>query len=159
MRNAAYIDYATNGSSALARQNTTRFVVIDGGLSADAPRAPRRTQAFVDEAAWEFEEARSLSLGQRVALMVVAAAVIVALGFVSLFMSDAAAAAAASAYQGAELTEITVHSGDTLWGIAEEHAVDGVDTATLVELIRQENSLESANLMIGQRIVVPAAHA
>ncbi len=53
-------------------------------------------------------------------------------------------------------TEITVSSGDTLWDVAQDHALDGIASYQLVEAIEDWNDLESAQLMPGQKLVVPA---
>lgn len=53
-------------------------------------------------------------------------------------------------------TEITVSSGDTLWDVAQAHALDGVASYQLVEAIEDWNDLEYAQLMPGQKLVVPA---
>ena len=158
MRTTAYNDYATNGNTALQSARKPHFVVIDGGLAnqdyrQERSHEPRPVRVREVVAAQPFVP----SLVQRLAVIAAAAAVIAVLAVTSLFMANAHGASVASAYAGAELQEVVVHSGDTLWGIAEEHAVEGVDTAELVELIRSENALESANLSVGQHLMVPVA--
>lgn len=51
---------------------------------------------------------------------------------------------------------VVVRSGDTLWSLAKEHGPAGVDTRAVVDWIRRENGLESALLIPGERVVVPA---
>ena len=53
-------------------------------------------------------------------------------------------------------TTITVHTGDSLWEIAEDHAPAGMDTATAIRWIEQTNGLDSALIMAGQLLIVPA---
>ena len=51
----------------------------------------------------------------------------------------------------------TVHvcEGDTIWGIARAHHVDGVSTRELVQWVRDQNGLSSAFLSPGQTLLVP----
>jgi hypothetical protein len=52
-------------------------------------------------------------------------------------------------------TEIVqVGSGDTLWGIASEIAVDG-DVRSVMDDIQRLNALESAGIQAGQKLRVP----
>jgi LysM repeat protein len=55
----------------------------------------------------------------------------------------------------AQYETVTVVSGDTLWSIAEDHSVDGVTTANMVDVIREANHLESACLYGGMQLLVP----
>ncbi len=51
---------------------------------------------------------------------------------------------------------VTVAQGDSLWDIAEVHGINGEDTAEVVRVIEQRNSLSSATLTPGQLLEVPA---
>lgn len=51
---------------------------------------------------------------------------------------------------------IRVETGDTLWSLAREHPARGLNTAETVELIRDLNSADTANLIVGSEILVPA---
>lgn len=62
----------------------------------------------------------------------------------------------AAAIANASFERIEVHSGDSLWGIAEDHGIDGLTTADVVEAIRQQNDLSSGSLNPGQMLSVPA---
>ena len=62
----------------------------------------------------------------------------------------------ARALEGVATTTVTVSEGDSLWGIAAERPVDGVETADLVRWIADANSLDDASLRPGQSLVVPA---
>lgn len=68
--------------------------------------------------------------------------------------ADAYADAAASVAR----SELRVAGGESLWSIAAEHPVAGLDTARTVELIRAWNGLSSGTLVTGQELTVPAAH-
>jgi hypothetical protein len=47
-----------------------------------------------------------------------------------------------------------VHSGDTLWGIAERYAPDGIDKRAYVDALADLNELSGVP-RAGQRIVLP----
>ena len=50
---------------------------------------------------------------------------------------------------------ITVESGDTLWTIAQRFVDDRTDIRKLIYEISDINDLESANLAIGQQLIIP----
>lgn len=62
-----------------------------------------------------------------------------------------------SALENAQTTVVTVHDGDTLWGLAQNYSVSGVSTKDLVEWIESENNLDGASIRAGQALVVPAS--
>jgi LysM domain len=49
---------------------------------------------------------------------------------------------------------VVVHSGDTLWGIAERYAPDGIDKRAYVDALADLNELSGVP-RAGQRIVLP----
>jgi len=51
---------------------------------------------------------------------------------------------------------ITVGESGTLWAIAQAHPVPGLSTADTVALIKESNLLDSAVIMPGQTLRVPA---
>lgn len=51
---------------------------------------------------------------------------------------------------------ITVSESGTLWAIAQAHPVPGLSTADTVALIKESNLLDSAIIMPGQTLRVPA---
>lgn len=63
--------------------------------------------------------------------------------------------AAQAPYEG-PTTTVTVTSGQTLWGIAAASAGTGQDVRDVVDVIRDLNTLPTADLAVGQRLVVPA---
>jgi hypothetical protein len=158
--------YANEGSLALKRREQRRFIVYEGGLS-DASRdrressrsgMPHQNDAVlggveVEEYphAWELSSAQLLCVG-----IVIVAMVVAGLAFL-LGQSAAHSAAVQQAYDAVELEEVTVHQGDTLGAIAEEHSVDGVTSEELVRLIEQENGLDGASIVPGQHLMVPVA--
>ena len=59
------------------------------------------------------------------------------------------------ALQDVSYQTIVVHSGDTLWSIAEAHAVHGCTTEELVTHIREINNIQDSCLGVGTRLEVP----
>lgn len=56
-------------------------------------------------------------------------------------------------------TEIVrVHSGDTIWSIAENHPIDNVTTNDVADYIIEINELDGGLIHPGQTICVPASH-
>ncbi len=51
--------------------------------------------------------------------------------------------------------EINVREGDTLWGIARSHSIEGVSTYDLVEWLYEQNELPSSCLAPGQTLRIP----
>lgn len=49
---------------------------------------------------------------------------------------------------------ITVRPGDTLWGIAERYAPEGIDPRAYVDLVAEHNDLDGA-LLAGMRLRLP----
>ncbi len=52
---------------------------------------------------------------------------------------------------------VVVTPGDTLWEIASAYAPPSMDRRLAVFVLREHNSLDTANLCVGQRIAIPAA--
>jgi Tfp pilus assembly protein FimV len=96
----------------------------------------------------------AVRLTHRGRLVVVVAALLVAFA-VGVFVT--AAGSVATQHPGtAEPTKIVqVETGDTLWAISSGLADDG-DVRAMMEEIKQLNALDSADLEVGQRLVVPA---
>lgn len=51
---------------------------------------------------------------------------------------------------------ITVESGDTLWSIASEYSDGKTDIRKLIYEITELNKLETAEIAIGQKLLIPA---
>ena len=66
------------------------------------------------------------------------------------------AACVEAALATAHRVEITVAEGDSLWSIASEHPIAGLETAQTVETMRSWNKLDSALLRAGAALIVPA---
>jgi Tfp pilus assembly protein FimV len=94
--------------------------------------------------------------GRRV-LAAIAAVPSAALLSVAILGGGAALASRADA-SNAHFEKVTVHSGDTLWGIAERVA-PREDPRDVVDAIVSLNALEQVTLTPGQRIAIPDEYA
>lgn len=78
----------------------------------------------------------------------------------ALVAFGAARGGVAIADAGSQPTVVNVHvvaAGETVWGFASDLASDGQDVRDVVAAIVRLNELASANLTVGQRILLPAA--
>ena len=130
-----------NENTAVSVDQRPKLRVIEGGLSQS--KKCNHVRAFA------LPTVRELAI----------AAVMVALVAAFFFACSAQDAQAHSRVDdmlaSAQYETVTVVSGDTLWGIAEDHSVDGFTTANMVDAIREENHLESACLYGGMQLLVP----
>lgn len=51
---------------------------------------------------------------------------------------------------------ISIDSGDTLWEIAKTYKKDSMDTRNAVHYIRKANGLTTAELTVGQSLIIPS---
>lgn len=139
---------AFDGTAALsARACQPRLVLIEGGRRAQDARLSERPRT---------PRPQGLTRAQSALLVACGVALVAALALASL-VSDALRGQSLSAALGSRPAEtVVVQDGDSLWGIAEAHAVEGVGTAELVSWIEEENGLAGGLLTPGQRLVVPA---
>lgn len=63
--------------------------------------------------------------------------------------------AAGTVSQATPVVSTTVHSGETLWAVAQRVAPD-VDPREVVAQLRRLNHLTTSSLEVGQQLVVPA---
>ena len=130
-----------NENTAVSVDQRPKLRVIEGGLSQS--KKCNHVRAFA------LPTVRELAI----------AAVMVALVAAFFFACSAQDAQAHSRVDdmlaSAQYETVTVVSGDTLWGIAEDHSVDGFTTANMVDAIREANHLESACLYGGTQLLVP----
>ncbi|MDO5108073.1 MAG: LysM peptidoglycan-binding domain-containing protein [Coriobacteriaceae bacterium] len=131
--------YRTNGTAALKPQ-ASAFTIHEG-------TRPVRSQE---------PEREQLTILQKIECAIIIAAVVAALGLVLSFTDARAAARFEESLSAYPTTTVTVHTGDSLWEIAEDHAPEGMDTATAIRWIEQANGLDSALIMAGQVLIVPA---
>ena len=92
-------------------------------------------------------------LTRRGRVLLLAALVAVLFGAFSLGRS-ASQAAPPSAAVVAEHERVTVQAGDSLWTLAQQIAPDH-DPRDVVAAIREMNDLASADLHVGQQLVLP----
>lgn len=141
-RNACTTVYAFEGTAALAARPARRLTLVEGGLgrkgAAPAPRMGR------------------LDAPQLVLAILAGAAVVAAIVLASALSDLAISSSRARALEDVATTTVTVSEGDSLWGIAAERPVEGVETADLVRWIADANALDGASLRPGQALVVPA---
>jgi LysM repeat protein len=65
--------------------------------------------------------------------------------------------ATATSSSGADLEEVTVKAGQTLWSIAEDIA-PAADPRDVISDILSVNQLESGSVQAGQRLMLPAGY-
>lgn len=120
-----------------------RLTLVQGGAA--HPQAP----AVI----WKRGTKRSLALciAAVTALVLITAALL----FAQAVSRSTAYDAAVSAIDAA--ASVTVQPGDTLWGIAQGHAVDGLSTRQVVDLVKDWNQLDGGLISPGMTLIVPAA--
>lgn len=137
--NVAYAQPAYAPAAAPAR----RLTVVQGG----AGRTP--APAVV----WRRGTRRSLACCLAVAALTAVVAAV-------LLIAQAAARSASydAAVSSISATEcVAVQPGDTLWGIAQDHAVQGLSTRQVVDLVKDWNQLDGGLVTPGMTLVVPGA--
>lgn len=128
------------------------------GTAALKPRAPRRLTLIEGgcPAAAEAPRAGALGRGQVLVALLAGLAVVAAVTLASVASDAVISVSRTRALEGVATTTITVAPGDSLWGIAAERPVKGVDTAELARWISETNALSDATLRPGQTLRVPA---
>lgn len=125
------------------------FTVVKGGRSRFQPVAamPNRAQHTVLAAAPVALKASTI----------VAFAVAFTLFFVlATTVFTARHAAYADSVSNVTYETVRVHTGDSLWSLAEEHPVEGLTTQETSDMIRNVNHLERGSLDAGAVLKVPA---
>lgn len=82
------------------------------------------------------------------------ALVATALGLIVVFLLATGPRGSAPASKASAPRAVTVQQGDTLWGLAEAYAPDGIDPRAYVDLLTEVNGLDSG-LRAGMRIRLP----
>lgn len=155
--------YATNGNLALKPRQTQGFELIEGGRSHAASPAPQSFAMRLPLQAALYEGVPTREQGEATHFQTVACCVVIAATFVLIlalsFLFDARASSKrAQVFDAAATAVVTVHSGDTLWEIAEAHPVDGCSVQDVISYIKEENALTTATIQAGQQLIVPATN-
>ena len=125
------------------------FTVVKGGRSRFQPVA-----AMPDRAQHTVVAAAPVALK---ASTIVVLAVAVTLFFVlATTVFTARHAAYADSASNVTYETVRVHTGDSLWSLAEEHPVEGLTTQETSDMIRSVNHLERGSLDAGAILKVPA---
>ncbi len=142
--------YDTEGSSALV-PSYPMLTLYEGG---EARKSTTGVQRVV-----RAESCPQSRLTGREAVTVAACTLMVAIGLFSALMASNAAVSArlSTALSTIPSQEVVVEAGDSVWGLAAQHQVDGYSTSELAKWISEKNSLESSVLQPGQVIMVPAS--
>jgi len=142
--------YGTEGSSALV-PSYPMLTLIEGSIE----RGGVCEQPQVRD-----ESVVRPRLTRREALTVVVCTLMVAAGLlVALVVSNASASANLdSALSSIPAQEVVVEPGDSIWGLAGQHQVDGYSTSELAQWIFERNSLSTSSLQPGQVLLVPASN-
>ena len=82
------------------------------------------------------------------------ALVATALALIVVFLLATGPSGSAPASKASAPRAVTVQEGETLWGLAERYAPEGVDLRAYVDLLTQANDLDSG-LRTGMRIRLP----
>ena len=146
----AAMTYYTSGSEAIQVAPARKLVLIDGGAA--SPQSPR---TYHEQATSRGH--RVLSTSQGILAFCVVIALFVAVFSAALTKDLKLIQARDQTLSALAVEEVIVQPGDSLWQIAEAHPVDGVSTSDVVTYISQTNSLTSANLSVGQVLLVPVA--
>lgn len=141
--------YGIEGSSALVASYPT-LTLLEGGAGHGATGRARRPRG----AAMARQRA---SRGD--VLAVAACTLAVALGLLAALVAGNASVSERmdAALSSLPAQQIVVEPGDSVWGLASRHRVDGYSTAELAKWISEKNSLGTSSLRPGQALLVPAS--
>lgn len=81
---------------------------------------------------------------------------LVAVLFAAFSLGRTASEAADTTAPEPALVQVTVQSGETLWGVAQRIAPHA-DPRQVVQVIRDVNDLDSSALQVGQQLLLPAS--
>lgn len=125
------------------------FTVVKGGRSRFQPVAamPDRVQHTVVAAA---------PVALKASTIVVFAVAFTLFFVLATTVFTARHAAYADSASNVTYETVRVHTGDSLWSLAEEHPVEGLTTQETSDMIRSANHLERGSLDAGAVLKVPA---
>lgn len=133
-----------DGTAAL-KQSSTAFCVID---CCSSPRSSIASQVAVGR----------VSSHEALMLRVFIASCIVFLVSLGFVITHAGILETNSSLSNSATEIVRVHSGDTIWSIAENHPIDNVTTNDVADYIIEINELDGGLIHPGQTICVPASH-
>lgn len=144
--------YVIDNNDQVARTARPRFRVIEGGLAKDCAQSVngRHVQQ-------PMVSGHVYSLRTRVSLVAMTVVACIVLASVWVLSDILMARSVRSSFDQASYETITVHSGDSLWTIADEHPVEGRTTAEVARYIREHNQLTDTCLYPGMELSVPQA--
>lgn len=139
------------------------YRVLEGGQSKQRVQAKRNTHVTCDcevrsrsnHMVVRTRQARAASVRATLLAIASMALVIAVLSLVWQLPDIIAASRVQHALQDASYQTVVVHSGDTLWDIAQNHSVSGCSTTELVSHIRDINNIQDACLQVGMQLSVP----
>ena len=125
------------------------FTVVKGGRSRFQPVAamPNRAQHTVVAPA---------PVALKASTIVVFAVAFTLFFVLATTVFTARHAAYADSASNVTYETVRVHTGDSLWSLAEEHPVEGLTTQETSDMIRSANHLERGSLDAGAVLKVPA---
>lgn len=139
-----------DGNTALQPTATPRFVLLEGGAAGHD-----RSRSY-PEPRWSARETAAAPAHMPVSAVLFVLAVAVVLGIALTGLNAFATNAREAAFAGVPTASVSVCAGDSLWGLASEHAVDGASTQDVVKYIEQVNGLDSATIVPGETLIVPS---
>ena len=138
--------YATRGNLALKNKNDLGFVLIEGG----------RGPAQATDTHQQEPQRVVLSRANSIAIATVIVVAMVVMLAASCFVDSMAASQRAGLFEAADTAVIRVAEGQSLWGIAEAHPVEGCSVQDVISYIKEVNDLSTSTIFAGQQLIVPA---
>ena len=152
-----------------SRDQRTRFILIEGGLSSSdsaggmdsaSCRVRKNENGVKREALSSYDASnklmlRALSPAQWGLVLLISIFMMVACLAISYNLEARAVGRMETALNSADTIEVTVVPGDTLWGIANQHQIDGIDTSEVVRWIEEVNHIDGGVIHVGQNLTVP----
>ncbi|MBP3885598.1 MAG: LysM peptidoglycan-binding domain-containing protein [Olsenella sp.] len=149
-----YNDYRCEGSLALKPERNFNLRLVGGCNNSLGSACDATASRFFVSSRSCSDDARRSTLGRRLATCL--ALVLFLFAIVGLGLDLKGSSIAREALSNQQPGVITVGAGETLWGIAEAHSVDGASTNDVVTWIRDQNHLSSSSIQAGQSLIVPS---
>lgn len=146
-------------SATVTARGTVRPVAIVTSVarSSDAPSSGAPSSGAPSSGALPHTRLRITRRGRAVLTALVAAPVVAA-ALIFAVNGGGAMADSATASQAVAFDHVTVHAGQSLWELAESVA-PSADPRDVIAEIMTLNQLESASVMPGQLLAIPAAYS